>query len=370
MEAAKERRCLLAAPSKLSRLILIPWIDDLMALKIPECEPLLDPILPAKGLIMIHAKRGIENIPSADKPLRWSAPKARPVLYVDGEMTLVDLQKRVAALKAGFGVNIANDHFRLLAADHMDVPDLATQAGQRMLDPLLDGVDLLIIETYRLSVGQAATTVQPRGRRCRNGFCGYGSEAWLFYSVCTLDGCGSPERYPTSSPAILKRPPPCFAAPSPSAPWQPSSASPDRAPVGSARRRRRTGSSIPTASPRLMVARMRAARSTSAFGGRVPLSPGPRGVGHWDKALGGGLPFRQNRRRPGRAQPAKVGVVGSNSHRPLQYFKHLAANNACDAQSGKHQVSSACNFVGCQSSEAKRIAAKRRPSSHRNSRLN
>jgi hypothetical protein len=33
-------------------------IDDLMALKIPEREPLLDPILPAKGLMVIHAKRG------------------------------------------------------------------------------------------------------------------------------------------------------------------------------------------------------------------------------------------------------------------------------------------------------------------------
>jgi putative DNA primase/helicase len=78
--------------------------------------------------------------------LRWSAPKARRVLYVDGEMALVDLQRRVGALKAGIGVNIRNDHFRLLAADHTDVPDLSTGAGQRALDPLLDGIDLLIID--------------------------------------------------------------------------------------------------------------------------------------------------------------------------------------------------------------------------------
>jgi hypothetical protein len=44
------------------------------------------------------------------------------------------------------GVDIRNDRFRLLAADHTDVPDLATQAGQRMLDPLLDGADLLVID--------------------------------------------------------------------------------------------------------------------------------------------------------------------------------------------------------------------------------
>ena len=131
-------------------------IDDLMALKIPEREMLLAPILPAKGLMMIHARRGGSKtflalamglaVAGGTSLLRWSAPKPRRVLYVDGEMTLVDLQRRVAALKAGIGVNIPNESFRLLAADHTTVPDLASEAGQRALDPLLDGVDLLIID--------------------------------------------------------------------------------------------------------------------------------------------------------------------------------------------------------------------------------
>jgi hypothetical protein len=131
-------------------------IDDLMAMEIPERELLLDPILPVKGLMMIHARRGGSKtflalaiglaVASGTCLLRWSAPKARRVLYIDGEMTLIDLQKRVAALKAGMGVDIRNDHFRLLAADHTDVPDLATEAGQQALDPLLDGVDLLIVD--------------------------------------------------------------------------------------------------------------------------------------------------------------------------------------------------------------------------------
>jgi hypothetical protein len=123
-------------------------IDDLIAMEIPERELLLDPILPAKGLMMIHARRGGSKtflalaiglaVAGATSLLRWSAPKARRVLYVDGEMTLIDLQRRVAALKAGMGVDIRNDHFRLLAADHTDVPDLAREAGQRALDPLVE----------------------------------------------------------------------------------------------------------------------------------------------------------------------------------------------------------------------------------------
>jgi putative DNA primase/helicase len=131
-------------------------IDDLIAMQIPRRELLLDPILPANGLIMIHARRGGSKtflalsiglaVAGGTSLLRWSAPKARRVLYVDGEMTLVDLQTRVAALKAGMGMTILNDHFRILAADHADIPDLARDAGQRELDPLLEGVDLLIID--------------------------------------------------------------------------------------------------------------------------------------------------------------------------------------------------------------------------------
>jgi putative DNA primase/helicase len=131
-------------------------IDDLISMEIPERELLLDPILPANGLMMIHARRGGSKtflalamglaVAGGTSLLRWSAPKARRVLYVDGEMTLVDLQTRVAALKAGMGTTILNDHFRILAADHTDIPDLARKSGQRALDPLLDGADLLIID--------------------------------------------------------------------------------------------------------------------------------------------------------------------------------------------------------------------------------
>jgi putative DNA primase/helicase len=131
-------------------------IDDLISMDVPVREMLLDPILPAKGLMMIHARRGGSKtflslamalaVAAGTNLLRWSAPKARRVLYVDGEMTIVDLQRRVAALKAGIGADIPNDHFPLLAADHTDIPNLAAEAGQRALDPLLDGIDLVIVD--------------------------------------------------------------------------------------------------------------------------------------------------------------------------------------------------------------------------------
>ena len=61
--------------------------------------------------------------------------------------------------------------------------------------------------TFRLSVGLAATTVQARGRRCRNGFCGYGNEAWLFY-WCTIparagSSGGHPAGRTSSTPSLV-----------------------------------------------------------------------------------------------------------------------------------------------------------------------
>jgi len=131
-------------------------IDDLIALDIPPRELLLNPILPAKGLMMIHARRGGSKtflalaiglaVAGGTSVLRWSAPKPRRVLYIDGEMTLADLQVRVAALKNGMEACIRNDHFRLLSADHTNIPNLASPDGQRALEPLLDGVYLVIVD--------------------------------------------------------------------------------------------------------------------------------------------------------------------------------------------------------------------------------
>jgi RecA-family ATPase len=101
-------------PSPSHPAIEILGIDDLIPMEIPTREMLLDPILSAKGLMMIHARRGGSKtflalamglaVAAGTSVLRWSAPQARKVLYVDGEMTLIDLQKRVTALKTGLGL--------------------------------------------------------------------------------------------------------------------------------------------------------------------------------------------------------------------------------------------------------------------------
>jgi putative DNA primase/helicase len=62
-------------------------------------------------------------------------------------MPLVSLQERLKAISAGFGRDIPNDAFRILAADQVDSGiNLSAGEGQRNLDPLLQDIDLLILD--------------------------------------------------------------------------------------------------------------------------------------------------------------------------------------------------------------------------------
>jgi putative DNA primase/helicase len=142
-------------------------INDFLALDIPAREMLLDPILPERSLAMLYAPRGLGKswlalsiglaVASGTTLLRWSAPRQRNVLYVDGEMPLVSLQERVKAISVPFGADIPNDSFRILAADQIDGGiNLSSPDGQHSLEPLLKDVDLLILDN--LSTLCAATS--------------------------------------------------------------------------------------------------------------------------------------------------------------------------------------------------------------------
>jgi putative DNA primase/helicase len=131
--------------------------QDFISLNIPVREMLLHPILPEKSLSMLYAPRGIGKtllalsiglaVASGSTVLRWSAPKPRRVLYVDGEMTLADLQHRLLELSVGFGHQIPNDAFRMLAADHTERGiNLGTQEAQDGIDRVLDGTDLIVLD--------------------------------------------------------------------------------------------------------------------------------------------------------------------------------------------------------------------------------
>jgi putative DNA primase/helicase len=132
-------------------------LSDFLKLDIPPREMLLAPILPERSLAMLYAPRGLGKswlalsiglaVAAGAPLLRWSAPRARRVLYVDGEMPLVSLQERLAAISVPFGTDVPNDGFRILAADQIEGGiNLSSEEGQHSLEPLLADADLLIID--------------------------------------------------------------------------------------------------------------------------------------------------------------------------------------------------------------------------------
>ena len=88
---------------QLGRMLQPLGIDELIAMEIPEKKALLSPILPESGLMMIHARRGGAKtflalsiglaVASGTSLMRWSAPKPRRVLYVDGEMIWIGARR-------------------------------------------------------------------------------------------------------------------------------------------------------------------------------------------------------------------------------------------------------------------------------------
>jgi putative DNA primase/helicase len=132
-------------------------INDFLNIDIPPRELLLSPILPERSLAMLYAPRGVGKswlglsigmaVAAGKSLLRWSAPRQRNVLYVDGELPLVSLQERLKEISAGFGRDIPNEGFRILAADNVEGGiNLSTEHGQEAIEPLLSGIDLLILD--------------------------------------------------------------------------------------------------------------------------------------------------------------------------------------------------------------------------------
>src|ERR1700730_4542801 len=132
-------------------------INDFLNINVPAREMLLSPILPERSLAMLYAPRGLGKSwlalsiglsVAAGRPLlRWSAPRQRNVLFVGGEMPIVAMQERLKAISVGLESDIPNDGFRVLAADQIEAGiNLSVEEGQQALDPLLEGLDLLILD--------------------------------------------------------------------------------------------------------------------------------------------------------------------------------------------------------------------------------
>lgn len=132
-------------------------IADFLSLKFPPRENILDPWLPMQGLCMIHAPRGVGKthlsvgigvaVASGGQFLRWKAPKARGVLFIDGEMPAVVIQERLSRIIVSADCE-PTAPLRIITPDLQGygMPNLATLEGQESIEPYLDGISLVIID--------------------------------------------------------------------------------------------------------------------------------------------------------------------------------------------------------------------------------
>jgi putative DNA primase/helicase len=135
-------------------LLQVTEVKEFLQMKLPVRENILSPWLPAQGLAMIYAPRGIGKthialgiayaVASQSPFLGWQPPKAHGVLYLDGEMPATLMQERLASLVK----KELLAPFKLLTPDLQQdaMPDLATYKGQIMLEPFLEGIDLIIVD--------------------------------------------------------------------------------------------------------------------------------------------------------------------------------------------------------------------------------
>lgn len=138
----------------------IVTIAELLSLDIPKRRHLLYPILPEQGLAMLFAERGMGKtfaslsiayaVSSGGCVFGWQASEPFPVLYIDGEMPFSAMQERLASIVRGAAVEPPDaSYLRVLTPDLQGdclMPNLATKEGQDAVEPLLEGIRLVVID--------------------------------------------------------------------------------------------------------------------------------------------------------------------------------------------------------------------------------
>jgi hypothetical protein len=129
--------------------------DELVKLELPELEVILEPWLSEKTLGMIYAKRGVGKtylmiwiacaVASGTAFLGWRPRRPRGVLFVDGENSVQMMQKRIGEFATAHGE--IPPLLRVITPDLQDqaMPDLATAAGQALINEQVTPDTALII---------------------------------------------------------------------------------------------------------------------------------------------------------------------------------------------------------------------------------
>lgn len=134
-------------------------LEAFLDMPIPARTHIIRPIIATQSINMCHAPRGVGKTfvagsialaaASGGSIYGWQAPCPSKVMYIDGEMPAIAMKERFSLLIKGMSISPQTlKNIILITPDLQDrpMPDLSSQAGQLMIEPFLDGVNLVIID--------------------------------------------------------------------------------------------------------------------------------------------------------------------------------------------------------------------------------
>lgn len=131
--------------------------QELVELEIKPRLPILGAFLTEGSIGMLHAWRGIGKtwlvmwlmlaVACGRKLFGWYAPRARPVVYIDGEMQGHQLRERLLAICAALGASPAAGMLQILSRDLYNGPfiNLANASDQLRIDEFIPADTALIV---------------------------------------------------------------------------------------------------------------------------------------------------------------------------------------------------------------------------------
>jgi len=156
--ATDEERAALEGRDDPSRALKVLTIADLLTLEIPNRGAILSRWLLTQSLNMLHSFRGFGKthvalgigyaVATGGTFLTWKAERARPVLYLDGEMPAAALRDRLKALVEADERDFDPAMLRIVTPDVQDgpMPDLATAEGQLLVEAAIGDAELIIVD--------------------------------------------------------------------------------------------------------------------------------------------------------------------------------------------------------------------------------
>lgn len=133
-------------------------IETLLTMKMEPPEIFLDPFVTKSSLGMIYAPRGIGKtffalsialaIASGTQFLKFTSPKPRKIVYLDGEMSLVSMRERLERIYNSQDVKPPEGYFQLVNPflQEIPLPDLGSINEQKLLDPIIADADVIIVD--------------------------------------------------------------------------------------------------------------------------------------------------------------------------------------------------------------------------------